>query len=163
MKDRFIIHDRDRIYSRDLDAGLKALGLTVLKTPPKALKANAICERWIGSARRECLDFMIPISEAHIRQTLKCWVQHYNRARPHSNSWTRNTRSEFAEGGATSPTTPHSKGFPSCSDIDSQWPASRIPAGKNRRVKDVEQLNVFFADDNCVCSSYPEIFRIKIT
>ena len=81
---RFIIHDRDRIYSRDLDAGLKTLGLTVLKTPRKAPKANAICERWIGSARRECLDFMIPISEAHIRQTLKCWVEHYNRARPHS-------------------------------------------------------------------------------
>jgi putative transposase len=81
---RFIIHDRDRIYSRDLDAGLKTLGLTVLKTPRKAPKANAICERWIGSARRECLDFMIPISEAHIRQTLKCWVQHYNRARPSS-------------------------------------------------------------------------------
>jgi putative transposase len=80
---RFIIHDRDRIYSRDLDAGLKTLGLTVLKTPRKAPKANAICERWIGSARRECLDFMIPISEAHIRQTLKCWVQHYNRASPH--------------------------------------------------------------------------------
>ena len=81
---RFIIHDRDRIYSRDLDEGLKTLGLTVLRTPRKAPKANAICERWIGSARRECLDFMIPISEAHIRQTLKCWVEHYNRVRPHS-------------------------------------------------------------------------------
>jgi transposase InsO family protein len=81
---RFIIHDRDRIYSRDLDAALKTLGLTVLKTPRKAPKANAICERWIGSARRECLDFIIPISETHIRQTLKCWVEHYNRARPHS-------------------------------------------------------------------------------
>jgi hypothetical protein len=47
---RFIIHDRDRIYSHDLDDGLKALGLTILKTPRKAPKANAICERWIGSA-----------------------------------------------------------------------------------------------------------------
>jgi len=81
---RFIIHDRDRIYSRDLDTGLRGLGLTVLKTPRKAPKANAICERCIGSARRECLDFMIPISETHIRQTLRCWVKHYNRARPHS-------------------------------------------------------------------------------
>jgi hypothetical protein len=81
---RFIIHDRDRIYSRDLDGSLKTLGLTVLKTPRKAPQANAICERWIGSARRECLDFMIPISETHIRQTLRCWVDHYNRARPHS-------------------------------------------------------------------------------
>jgi putative transposase len=81
---RFVIHDRDRIYSSDLDAALQILGLTVLTTPRKAPKANAICERWIGSARRECLDFMIPISEAHIRQTLKCWVAHYNRGRPHS-------------------------------------------------------------------------------
>src|SRR5262245_51718618 len=69
---RFVIHDRDRIYSRDLDAALRTLGLTVLKTPYKAPKANAICGRWSCSARRECLDFMIPISEAHIRQTLKC-------------------------------------------------------------------------------------------
>src|SRR6516165_12705650 len=81
---RFIIHDRDRIYSRDLDDGLKALGLTILKTPRKASKANAICERWIGSARRECLDFMIPINETHIRHALRCWVEHYNRFRPHS-------------------------------------------------------------------------------
>jgi transposase InsO family protein len=63
---------------------LKAIGLTILKTPRKAPKANAICERWIGTARRECLDFMIPISETHIRQTMRCWVEHYNRARPHS-------------------------------------------------------------------------------
>jgi transposase InsO family protein len=80
----FVIHDRDRIYSRDLDAALKALGLTVLKTPYKTPQANAVCERLIGSARRECLDFIIPISEAHIRQTLKSWVEHYNRFRPHS-------------------------------------------------------------------------------
>jgi transposase InsO family protein len=76
---RFVIHDRDRIYSGNLDAALAALGLTVLKTPRKAPKANAICERWIGSARRECLDFIIPINEEHIRQTLKAWVGHYNR------------------------------------------------------------------------------------
>src|SRR5215471_12169659 len=81
---RYVSHDRDRIYSRDLNGALQTLGLTVLKTPRKAPKANAICERWIGSARRECLDFMIPISEAQIRQTLKCWVAHYNRGRPHS-------------------------------------------------------------------------------
>jgi len=45
---RFTIHDRDRIYSRDLDGGLKAIELTILKTPRKAPKANAICERWIA-------------------------------------------------------------------------------------------------------------------
>jgi transposase InsO family protein len=81
---RFVIHDRDTIYSRELDASLKTLGLTVLKTPYKSPQANSYCERLIGSARRECLDFTIPLNEAHIRQTLKLWTEHYNRGRPHS-------------------------------------------------------------------------------
>jgi putative transposase len=81
---RYIIHDRDRIYSRDLDASLETLGLRVFKTPYKSPQANSYCERLIGSARRECLDFIIPINEDHIRQTLKTWTTHYNSARPHS-------------------------------------------------------------------------------
>jgi putative transposase len=81
---RYVIHDRDGIYSRELDATLQTLGWRLLKTPRKSPKANAICERWIGTARRECLDFMIAINEGHIRQTLKGWVAHYNRARPNS-------------------------------------------------------------------------------
>jgi len=81
---RFVIHDRDRIYSRELDASLKSLGVTVLKTPYKSPQANAFCERLIGSARRECLDFMIPFNEAHVRQIIKSWTSHYNRGRPHS-------------------------------------------------------------------------------
>jgi len=81
---RFVIHDRDRIYSRDLDALLKTLGLAVLKTPYKSPQANSYCERLIGSARRECLDFMIPLNQAHIRETFKSWTAHYNSARPHS-------------------------------------------------------------------------------
>jgi putative transposase len=81
---RFVIHDRDRIYSQDLDQSLKSLGLTVLKTPYKSPQANAFCERLIGSARRECFDFMIPLNETHVRQTFKSWTSHYNRGRPHS-------------------------------------------------------------------------------
>jgi transposase InsO family protein len=81
---RFVIHDRDSIYSKELDASLRASGLVVLKTPYKSPQANSFCERLIGTARRECLDFMIPINEAHIRQTLKSWTAHYNGGRPHS-------------------------------------------------------------------------------
>ena len=81
---RFVIHDRDSIYSKELDTSLKALGLTVLKTPYKSPQANSYCERLIGTARRECLDFMIPLNEEHIRQALKLWKQHYNQGRPHS-------------------------------------------------------------------------------
>jgi putative transposase len=46
--------------------------------------SNAICERVIGTIRRECLDWMIPLSEGHLRAILKSWVEHYNRGRPHS-------------------------------------------------------------------------------
>ena len=51
-----LIHDRERIYSRHLDASIEALGLKVLRSPVAAPKANAICERVIGAIRRECLD-----------------------------------------------------------------------------------------------------------
>jgi hypothetical protein len=68
---RFVIHDRDSIYSKELDAALEALGLVVLKTPYKSPQANSFCERLIGTARRECLDFIIPFNEAHIRHTLQ--------------------------------------------------------------------------------------------
>jgi putative transposase len=44
---------------------------------------NSICERVIGTIRRECLDWLIPLSEAHLRQSLKSWIGHYNQGRPH--------------------------------------------------------------------------------
>ena len=81
---RFLIHDRDNIYSSQLDSALKAMGLSILKTPFRAPQANAFCERLVGSARRECLDFLIPLHERHLRRILKEWVAHYNRGRPHS-------------------------------------------------------------------------------
>jgi putative transposase len=81
---RFIVHDRDSIFSSELDSSLGTLGLKVLRTPYRSPQANAFCERLIGSARRECLDFMIPFDEHHIRQILKLWSAHYNRSRPHS-------------------------------------------------------------------------------
>ena len=80
----FLIHDRDSIYSSDFDAGLKAMALRILKTPYRAPQANAFCERLIGTVRRECLDFLIPLNERHLRGVLKEWVVHYNRGRPHS-------------------------------------------------------------------------------
>jgi len=54
-----LIHDRDSIFSRDLDQGLEAMGVCVLRTPRRAPQANAFCERLVGTIRRECLDFSI--------------------------------------------------------------------------------------------------------
>ena len=81
---RYLIHDRDSIYSAELDLALKSMGLRILKTPVRAPTANAYCERLIGTIRRECLDFMIPLNERHLRRFLTEWVAHYNKGRPHS-------------------------------------------------------------------------------
>jgi transposase InsO family protein len=81
---RYLLHDRDSIFAPDLDASISRLRLEVLKSPPHSPKANAICERVIGTIRRECLDWLIPVSEGHLRWILKSWVEHYNRGRPHS-------------------------------------------------------------------------------
>jgi transposase InsO family protein len=81
---RYLIHDRDRIFAKQLDDSIRALGVEVLRSPVASPKANAICERVIGTARRECLDWLIPVSEAHLRAILRCWVTHYNGGRPHS-------------------------------------------------------------------------------
>jgi len=81
---RFLVHDRDSIFSREVDETIEGLGLKVLRTPIRAPQANAFCERLIGTIRRECLDFMIPLNEKHLRTILREWVSHYNHGRPHS-------------------------------------------------------------------------------
>ena len=75
---RYLIHDRDSIFSVELDASVGNFGLRVLKIPPRSPMANGICERLIGTIRRECLDWLIPQSEAHLRLVLKSWIGHYN-------------------------------------------------------------------------------------
>jgi putative transposase len=60
-----------------------AAEITVLRTPGYAPKANAVCERFLGSVRRECLDQMLLLSEAHLRRVLKAYVEYFNQMRPH--------------------------------------------------------------------------------
>ena len=80
---RFLLHDRDSIFSHQLDQGIRHLGLRVLKTPVRTPQANALCERLIGTLRRECLDYLIPLSAHHVGHVLTQWVRHYNEGRPH--------------------------------------------------------------------------------
>ena len=79
---RFLINDRDSIFSSALDCQVGALGLKVLRTPIRAPKANGHCERLVGTMRRECLDYLIPLNERHLRNLLREWVRHYNKGRP---------------------------------------------------------------------------------
>ena len=80
---RFLIHDRDAIFSQELDQRIRHLGLRILKTPVRSPQANALCERLLGTLRRECLDFLIPPTEHHLRHLLHAWVRYYNEGRPH--------------------------------------------------------------------------------
>jgi putative transposase len=73
---RFIIHARDSIYSAAADRAISSMGLRVLKTPARVPQANAFCERLIGTARRECLDQLVPLNERHLRKILAGWVSH---------------------------------------------------------------------------------------
>ena len=79
----YLLHDRDSIFAEHLDESVKRLGIRVLKSPPRCPKANPICERVIGTIRRECLDWLIPLSESHLRSILRMWIPHYNAGRPH--------------------------------------------------------------------------------
>jgi putative transposase len=75
--------DRDSIFATGLDYSIERLGLTIMKSPPCSPMANAICERLIGTIRRECLDWLIPMSQSHLRSILTEWGSHYNRGRAH--------------------------------------------------------------------------------
>jgi transposase InsO family protein len=78
---RVVLHARDGIYAPGLDAAVAARGVRGLRTPVQAPQANAYCERRLGRLRRECLDFLIPLNEDHLRRILGAWRLHYNRGR----------------------------------------------------------------------------------
>ena len=67
---RFVVHDRDSIFAPAVDDALRSMSLEVLKTPVRAPQANAYCERFIGTARRESLDWIIPLTQRHLRRVL---------------------------------------------------------------------------------------------
>ena len=60
---RIIIHDHDAIFSAELNASLTHLGLKVIITPVRSPQSNSLCERLIGTLWRECLDWIVPLSE----------------------------------------------------------------------------------------------------
>jgi transposase InsO family protein len=80
---KFLIRDRGSQFTDAFDAVFADAGLRVLKSPPQAPKANAHCERLIGTLRREVLDRTLILNEAHLRRTLTRYLEHYNRHRPH--------------------------------------------------------------------------------
>jgi len=80
---KFLIRDRDTKYTASFDAVFAAEGTRIIKSPVRAPRSNAICERMIGTIRRECLDRMLILGRRHLEAVLAEYVEHYNAHRPH--------------------------------------------------------------------------------
>jgi len=80
---RFLIRDNDSKYGAQFDQVAAASGIGTLRTPIRAPRANGTCERFLGSARRECLDHVLVLGERHLRRVLHEHVAYFNQERPH--------------------------------------------------------------------------------
>jgi len=80
---RFLIRDNDSKFGPLFARVASSSGITVLKTPYRAPRANACCERFFGSVRRECLDHLLILREQQLSRVLQAYVSYFNRARPH--------------------------------------------------------------------------------
>jgi putative transposase len=80
---KFLIRDRAGQFTGFFDAVFTAEGVRILASPLQAPRANAVCERMIGTLRRELFDWVLIVDEHHLRQVLAEYLRHYNAARPH--------------------------------------------------------------------------------
>jgi putative transposase len=80
---RFLIHDHDAKYGAEFARIAAASGIAVIRTPVRAPRANALCERFLGSVRRECVDHLMIFGERHLGRVLTEYVGYFNRRRPH--------------------------------------------------------------------------------
>jgi transposase InsO family protein len=83
QRPRYLIRDNDGKYGAIFARVAAASDITILRTPYRAPRANAHCERFLGSVRRECLDHVLVLGERHLARVLREYVAYFNRARPH--------------------------------------------------------------------------------
>jgi transposase InsO family protein len=79
----FLIRDNDGKFTRAFDSVFNSEGIRVIRAPVRAPKANATCERFVGTVRRECLDWLLIANRRHLQRVLAEFIGHYNGHRPH--------------------------------------------------------------------------------
>jgi putative transposase len=80
---RMLLRDHDAKFTRGFDEVFCSEGAKLLRTPIRAPKANAYAERWVQTARAECLDWTLVLGRRHLLRLLRAYIRHYNRERPH--------------------------------------------------------------------------------
>src|SRR5207237_6810818 len=78
-----LIRDRDGKFPHAFDDVFRSEAVRVVRAPYRAPRARAHAERWVGTVRRECLDWMLILGERQLEQVLHEYAEHYNTARPH--------------------------------------------------------------------------------
>jgi transposase InsO family protein len=86
---RFVIHDRDPLFTKAFREIFTAEGLRIITTLPRTPRMNATCERVIGTLRRELLDRILILNEHHLELVLQEYLIHYNGYRPHQSRYHR--------------------------------------------------------------------------
>jgi transposase InsO family protein len=81
---RFLLRDRDSIYGGHFRQRVHNMGIRQILISPRSPWQNPYAERVIGSVRRECLNHVIVLSEAHLKRILRGYIAYYNAVRPHS-------------------------------------------------------------------------------
>ena len=80
---RFLIHDRDPLYTRGFHEVLGYAGVAPVRSPPRSPNLNAYAERFVLSIKSECLDRMVMLGERHLRRSIASYVEHYHVERCH--------------------------------------------------------------------------------
>ena len=80
---RYLIHDRDPLFTAAFRATLSAAGVTCLKLPPRSPNLNSVAERFVLSLKSECLDKLVPLGERHLRLAISEFIEHYHLERNH--------------------------------------------------------------------------------
>ena len=80
---KYLIRDNDKKFGPSFARVATTSGIKVLRTPYRTPLANAVCERFLGSVRRECLDDFLIFHEKQLSRLLKAYVVYFNQARPH--------------------------------------------------------------------------------